>query len=57
MAWSTVWRCVAGLLVIFKMAAEIGSTDTGGALANAVYKATGVRMYKQPFMNEAPFKS
>ena len=30
---------------------------TGGALANAVYKATGVRMYKQPFMNEAPFKS
>jgi len=29
---------------------------TGGALANAVYKATGVRMYKQPFMNEAPFK-
>ncbi len=30
---------------------------TGGALANAVYKATGVRMYKQPFMNEAPFKN
>ena len=29
---------------------------TGGALANAVYKATDVRMYKQPFMNEAPFK-
>ena len=30
---------------------------TGGALANAIYKATGVRMYKQPFANEAPFKT
>jgi isoquinoline 1-oxidoreductase beta subunit len=30
---------------------------TGGALANAVYKATGIRMYKQPFINEAPFKT
>jgi isoquinoline 1-oxidoreductase beta subunit len=29
---------------------------TGGAVANAVFKATGKRLYRQPFMEEAPFK-
>lgn len=29
---------------------------TGGAIANAVFRATGKRMYRQPFVEEAPFK-
>jgi isoquinoline 1-oxidoreductase beta subunit len=29
----------------------------GGAVANAVYKATGKRMYRQPFIEEEPFKT
>ena len=29
---------------------------TGGAVANALYKATGVRVRKQPFVDQAPFK-
>jgi isoquinoline 1-oxidoreductase beta subunit len=30
---------------------------TGGAVANAVFKATGVRLKKQPFMDQPPFKA
>jgi isoquinoline 1-oxidoreductase beta subunit len=30
---------------------------TGGAVANAIFKATGVRIKKQPFIDQAPFKS
>lgn len=30
---------------------------TGGAVANAVYKATGIRMKNQPFIDETPFKA
>jgi isoquinoline 1-oxidoreductase beta subunit len=30
---------------------------TGGAVANAIYKATGTRMKNQPFSEEAPFKT
>ncbi len=29
---------------------------TGGAVANAIFKATGVRLKNQPFMDEPPFK-
>lgn len=29
---------------------------TGGAVANAIFKATGVRLKKQPFIEQAPFK-
>jgi isoquinoline 1-oxidoreductase beta subunit len=29
---------------------------TGGAVANALYKATGVRVRKQPFVDQPPFK-
>jgi isoquinoline 1-oxidoreductase subunit beta len=29
---------------------------TGGAVANAIFKATGKRMKSQPFMDEEPFK-
>ncbi|WP_207533150.1 xanthine dehydrogenase family protein molybdopterin-binding subunit [Desertivirga arenae] len=29
---------------------------TSGAVANAIYKATGTRVRNQPFMDEAPFK-
>jgi isoquinoline 1-oxidoreductase subunit beta len=29
---------------------------TGGAVANAIFKATGVRVRKQPFIEQAPFK-
>lgn len=29
---------------------------TGGAVANAVFKASGKRMYRQPFMEEEPFR-
>ena len=29
---------------------------TGGAVANAIFKATGVRVRKQPFVEQAPFK-
>ncbi len=29
----------------------------GGAVANAIFKATGVRMRNQPFIEEAPFKT
>jgi isoquinoline 1-oxidoreductase beta subunit len=29
----------------------------GGAVANAIYKATGKRMYKQPFIEQEPFKT
>jgi len=29
---------------------------TGGAVANAVFKATGKRLYRQPFVEEAPFR-
>jgi isoquinoline 1-oxidoreductase beta subunit len=29
---------------------------TGGAVANAIYKATGKRMYKQPFIEQDPLK-
>lgn len=29
---------------------------TGGAVANAIYKATGVRIRKQPFIEQPPFK-
>jgi isoquinoline 1-oxidoreductase beta subunit len=29
----------------------------GGAVANAIYKATGKRLYKQPFIEQEPFKS
>jgi len=30
---------------------------TGGAVANAIFKATGVRLRKQPFIEQPPFKS
>jgi isoquinoline 1-oxidoreductase subunit beta len=30
---------------------------TGGAVANAIFKATGVRIKKQPFIDQAPFKA
>ena len=30
---------------------------TGGAVANAIYKATGTRMKNQPFIEETPFKT
>ena len=30
---------------------------TGGAVANAVFKATGIRLRNQPFIDEVPFKS
>jgi isoquinoline 1-oxidoreductase beta subunit len=29
---------------------------TGGAVANAIYKATGKRIYKQPFIEQDPLK-
>jgi isoquinoline 1-oxidoreductase beta subunit len=29
---------------------------TGGAVANAVFKASGKRLYRQPFMEEEPFR-
>jgi len=29
---------------------------TGGAVANAIFKATGKRIRKQPFIDEPPFK-
>lgn len=29
---------------------------TGGAVANAIFKATGVRLRRQPFIEQAPFK-
>ena len=32
------------------------SGDTGGAVANAIYKATGKRIYKQPFIEQEPLK-
>lgn len=30
---------------------------TGGAIANAIFKATGIRMKNQPFIEEPPFKT
>lgn len=30
---------------------------TGGAVANAIFKATGIRMRKQPFIEEPPFRA
>ena len=30
---------------------------TGGAVANAIFKATGIRLRNQPFIDEAPFKT
>ncbi len=30
---------------------------TGGAVANAIFKATGIRMKNQPFIEETPFKT
>ena len=30
---------------------------TGGAVANAIFKATGIRMKNQPFIEEIPFKT
>jgi isoquinoline 1-oxidoreductase beta subunit len=29
----------------------------GGAVANAIYKATGKRLYRQPFIEQEPFKT
>ena len=33
------------------------SGDTGGAVANAIFKATNVRLKNQPFIDQPPFKT
>ena len=44
MAWSTVWRWVAGLLVMLSIAAATGIADTGGAFKNACSRIGAVML-------------